>query len=130
MDSVWWGHYIDDIRQTFAGRKITPHKNNLGLERMHFQYGRNSGYGAIMLAQKMGAETVILLGYDCDYGNNGEVHHHGDHPEGLNNAGRINEWYRDFRGIIRHRINVVNCSRRTKLDFFQQMNLEDALCEL
>lgn len=128
MDSTWWKRYGDDVAKVFKGRKITPHKDIPGAERMHFQYGDNSGYGAIMLAKKLGAETVILLGYDCQHGYNGETHHHGDHPEGLNNAGRVNEWYRDFRGVLRHQINVVNCSRRTRLDFFKQMNLEDALC--
>lgn len=130
MDAHWWREYLDDVRQVFQGRLVSTFKNDKGIDRLHFQYGRNSGFGAINLAKKLGAKTVILLGYDCDRGPNGETHHHGDHPPHLRNAHRVNQWLGDFRSIQSQRIRVINCSRHTRIPYFNRMSLEDALCEL
>jgi hypothetical protein len=129
MDSVWWRTYIDDVREKFKGRLICPFKNSYGVERWRFHFGKNSGFGAINLSVKLGAETVILLGYDCD-AINGKRHWHGNHPGNLSNAGRLKQWAGDFQKIRTQYINVINCSRHTKLEHFRRMNLEDALCDL
>lgn len=130
VDQQWWTTYLDDVRETFQGRLISQFKNNKGIERMNFQFGRNSGFGAINLAKKLGADTVILLGYDCDTGPNGEIHHHGDHPQHLRNAHRMKQWLGDFRDIQSQKLRVINCSRHTLLTYFERMPLEDALCTM
>lgn len=89
----------------------------------------NSGAGAISLAVKAGASRVILLGYDCQK-TGGMVHHHGDHPAGLGNAGSMPKWPEQFKRLAAslEGVEVINCSRETALTAFPRGELESALC--
>ena len=81
------------------------------------------------MAVKAGASRVILLGYDCQK-TGGQVHWHGDHPEGLGNAGSMPKWAKQFEALAAsvNGVEVINCSRDTALRAFPRMSLEDALC--
>lgn len=89
----------------------------------------NSGAGAIALAAKAAASRVILLGYDCQK-TGGMVHHHGDHPEGLGNAGSMPKWPAQFANLAAAMkgVEVINCSRETALTAFPRGELESVLC--
>lgn len=129
MDRAWWKVYRDEVLDKFKGKPISP----LVIPRVfHVTLPdlRNSVAGAIMLATKMGARQVYLLGYDCQL-TGGKTHHHGDHPKGLKNAGRVKEWNGDFHRLAQQLprgTEVVNCTRSTALDAFPRESLEACLC--
>lgn len=88
----------------------------------------NSGAGAISLAAHAGAARVLLLGYDCQR-SEGRTHWHGDHPQGLGNAGSLHKWPAQFANLRRAipAVEVFNCSRATALTVFPLAELEDML---
>lgn len=98
-----------------------------------FRQLTNSGACAISLALAGSAARVVLLGFDCGLGPNGETHHHGDHPPELSNAESMEGWPRQFALVANHAkslgVSVVNSSRRTRLESFPRAALEDALRE-
>ncbi|MEN3753747.1 hypothetical protein ABC733_17240 [Mangrovibacter sp. SLW1] len=80
----------------------------------------NSGQRAILFAQWLGAENIILLGYDCSIANGS--HWHGDHPE-LDNPtpANIKRWKGEFERTaqaLSGKTRVINCSRETALTCF------------
>lgn len=89
----------------------------------------NSGAGALLMAKHYGAELIIMLGYDCHVGEDGQRHWHGAHPKGLGNAGMIAKWPEQFAKAARQLqpTRVVNASRVTALECFEHMTLEKAL---
>lgn len=87
----------------------------------------NSGIGSIALAVYGGASKIILIGYDCQM-TDGKSHWHGDHPTGLANAVRINEWpvkFAEFSKTVD--VPIYNASRQTALECFERVKLEDVL---
>lgn len=80
----------------------------------------NSGQLAIKLAAQLGAERVILLGYDCSLSSG--IHWHGAHGDGLDNpdAAEVNRWHSDFASLRAELagIEIINASRHTELTCF------------
>jgi hypothetical protein len=130
MDRKWWSKYIDDVLAKFHGERWSAVRVQ-GVNQMPkslFHFG-NSGAAAIALASHRGAERVVLLGYDCRRGANGEVHHHGNHPKPLGNAGSMHDWPKQF-GLLAGKLNgteVINCSPGTALKVFQRASLAEVL---
>jgi len=93
--------------------------------------GRNSGYQAINLAVHLGAVRIALLGYDMSVAPDGKQHWFGKHPE----FGRSP--YASFQALFptivkplkRLGVEVFNCSRRTALECFPKVSLEQALTQ-
>lgn len=132
MDKVWWDKHWREVCATFPGQRASicnfPHREahvvKLGGA---FAPGGNSGAGALSLALRGGAETVLLLGYDAQR-TGGRVHWHGDHPRGLGNAGAMNKWPGQFAALkIPDGCRVVNCSRATALTCFERGDLDEWL---
>jgi len=92
----------------------------------------NSGIAAIALAIGAGAQRVILLGYDCQFGPDGRRHWFGDHPKGFTNCASIKKWPAQFERVNkdarRAGCEIVNASRATALRCFPRMALADVLC--
>ena len=91
-DHSWWDHYIEDVREKFAGELWTQARENsttragsrekdhaieLRIRYCELQRGEgfsreagkvfsggSSGYQAMQLAVHMGAEQILLLGFD------------------------------------------------------------------
>lgn len=115
----------------WPGVQILANTGNEGLELANtgLRNGRNSGYQAINLAVHLGARRIVLLGYDMAIGDDGRTHWFGDHPD------RGRSPYRVFRPLFATLvqplqdlgIDIINCSRRTKLVCFPQQTLETAL---
>lgn len=135
-DYKWWSKYINEVRTTFKGERVsvTASKEGWGIkqfDRKELEPYGNSGAGAVSLAILTGCKKVILLGYDCCHGPNGEVHHHGDHPRDLGNAFSLPNWPRRFEKLAAYaserEVEVINCSRRTALKCFKQGALGDVL---
>jgi hypothetical protein len=133
MDQKWWLQYLSETIH-FEGVRYTVcslRDRAPGVIRVPkpFDHAGNSGAGAISLAHKGGATRIILLGYDCQRGPNGEAHHHGDHPRGMGNAGSLPKWPEQFERLSRRLsgVEVINCSRRTALTCFPRADLEEVL---
>lgn len=128
MDRVWWNAYGKEA-SSFEGMKCTTAIGIAGTKRVHGMGSKNSGAGAIVLAVTFGAKRVILLGYDCQH-TGGKAHWHNDHPVGLGNAGKVNEWPAQFEELKKKfsGIDIVNCTRQTALTCFKRTELESELC--
>ena len=128
MDSAWWRRYGQDTRY-FKGEKITRGHNAPIATRQDVHPSGNSGVGAITIAVKRGASRVILLGYDCQYAEDGKRHWHGDHLPGLGNCVSMPKFYGQFQESSRHYggVEILNATRRTALDFWAIVPLQEAL---
>lgn len=132
MDRAWWRQYVEEVDATFRGERFS---NNGHIAKFRttcvkiMSYG-NSGAAAISLGAASGAKEIILLGYDCKYGDDGKRHWHGDHPKGLGNAARIDNWRAKFERLskeIPKDCRVINASRSTALECFERASVEDVL---
>lgn len=148
FDARWWATkdprtgltHAQEVDRDFRGRRFCRSALgvNFGAEPLHasswFRGSGNSGTCAISLAVSAGARRIVLLGYDCSFGADGRRHWHGDHPGGLGNCLSIARWPLQFTRVKRQadaaRVPVINCSRRTALDMFPRLELEDVLREL
>lgn len=139
FDSRWWRSHIAEVREVFSGRLISASQVavNLGVESTFgsdwFRQYANSGACAISIAIGAGASKVVLLGFDCQNGPNGEKHWHGSHPAGLSNCASMARWSDVFKRVSADAkaqgVPVLNATRRTALKCFQKVELTEALCE-
>lgn len=131
MDRDWWTKYLREVDETFRGERFSNNKLSGKMRVTHVTINAhaNSGIGAIATALAAGASKVILLGYDCQH-TGGQTHWHGDHPNGLGNAAKVDKWPEKFALFKAENkdANIINASRETALTMFPRMTLEDALC--
>lgn len=133
MDREWWGIHGDEVLSTFTGARFSNNSiaTKYGVRKLPntFKSYRNSGAAAISLAAHLGAQRVVMLGFDCQH-TNGLTHWHGSHPQGLGDAGSVGKWGKHFEDLARDllgRVEVLNASRASALECFQRVNLEDVL---
>lgn len=92
--------------------------------------GKNSGFQAINLAVHLGATRILLLGYDMQVGLNRETHWHGDHPR-QKTVSPYATFLTCFPSLVEPLkqlgVDVINCSRRTALDTFPCLTIQEAL---
>jgi hypothetical protein len=138
-DAKWWRHHkptYEGLRYSIepgAAEYATVLRNtgDRGLETdpSGLRTGRNSGYQAVNLAVHLGAARVILLGYDMG-DQAGKDHWFGRHPyPAMRPPYQI---FREFFPSIVEPlkalgVEVINASRRTALDCFPRVRLEEAL---
>ncbi len=95
--------------------------------------GSNSGYQAINLAYHLGAQIVLLLGYDMGICNrhikNGQTHWFGEHPPNMRVRSPYDLMRKKYARMHPERVGltVINCSRTTLLDAFPRMELNNAI---
>lgn len=125
-DLAWWDANFSQVpegpkRWTCTRQASAKYGLNL-----HTKYGGyNSGLRGIELAFDLGAERVLLLGYDCNVDNG--THWHGNHTETKNpDAERCREWMKQHARLPQ-RDRVVNCSRSTSLEAYPLGLLEKEL---
>lgn len=143
-DKKWWAKHYEKV--TLDCRKFsleeTPYSDvepltNDGFNGISHQWpkvrtGGNSGYQALNLAVILGYKNIVLLGYDMQPGEKGELHWHPNH-EGLSNPNpkRLESWRGAFDSaapvIAGRGVEVVNATRRTALTCFPRIDLEQAL---
>ena len=133
MDREWWGVHGDEVLSTFTGARFSNNSiaTRYGVTRVSqsVRTYRNSGAAAVSLAAHMGAQRIVMLGFDCQH-TGGKTHWHGSHPKGLGDAGSVDKWGKAFADLardMRGRCEVLNASRATALDCFERVNLEDVL---
>lgn len=125
-DLAWWDVNADGIPHGPKRWTCSPQAARKYGLRYHQAYGEfNSGLRAIELAFMLGAERVLLLGYDCTVSNG--THWHGNH-EGTKNPTEslCRKWNQQHRRLAQ-RDQVVNCSRETELSAYRLGYLEKEL---
>lgn len=145
-DSLWWDRHKG--MPTFQGLKYKVSASQFRLEKPRWpgvvtlkntgekgvdftpdclRTGHNSGSAAINLAVHLGARRILLLGYDM--GPYQGRHHYFDAAPVQHNSP-----YEMFRKYMKTMvqpladagIEVLNCTRRTNLEHFPIVSLEDA----
>lgn len=132
MDTPWWDVHHAEVKAVFKGMRVRGAGSTQSrlADRAMFGMGcLNSGAGALLMARHYGAEFIVMLGYDCQVGDNGERHWHGSHPKGLGNAGMLAKWPEQFRQVAAQLkpARVINASRATVLECFERLPLDEAL---
>lgn len=125
-DLAWWDANVSKVpegpkRWSCTRQAVAKHGLN-----WHQAYGEfNSGLRAIQLAFILGAERVLLLGYDCTL--QGGTHWHGDHPSTKNPTEDVCRKWLGQHARLPQRDKVLNCSRETSLECYRLGYLEEAL---
>lgn len=100
----------------------------LSLEPDALRTGHNSGYAAVNLAVLFGARTVILLGYDMGF-SKGQKHFFKE--SGQVQPSPYETFIRAFATMVeplkQAGVEVVNCSRISKLECFPKADLSDVI---
>lgn len=134
-DLRWWDANIDLLPPT-ASLWTCNHRAHkrygLNLFDTDTRWSFNSGQRAILFAASLGAENIILLGFDCSI--TGGSHWHGDHV-GLDNptTESVSRWRAEFASTasaLKGKVNIINSSRRTALECFRRLGLNEALREV
>lgn len=109
------------------GLECIPCKRLPGFGAECLHSGGNSGFQAINLAILMGAEKIVLTGFD--YGSTDKKHFFGDHPGSLNRPHAYAAWLVYLRDACkRSPVPIINASRETAIDFLPRMTMDQALC--
>ncbi|WP_237929956.1 hypothetical protein [Buttiauxella sp. S19-1] len=131
-DYLWWAHNHDVVSpgaERWTQSQRACDKYGLRFFRPADSGPFNSGQRAIQLAAHLGAERVILLGYDCTLANG--AHWHGRHPATMHNPvpREVSRWHSDFSSLtgLLPDVEIINASRHTALACFPQSTIEAAL---
>lgn len=93
--------------------------------------GFNSGFQAVNLAALMGADRIVLVGFDMGLAEDGTSHFFGDHPGKLNVLSPYAMFIAAFEAAApcyaEAGVEVLNASRRTALKCFPLIPLERVL---
>lgn len=150
-DDRWWHHY-EGVPE-FAGEKWSSHGDaqqndkrevakkygvNLVRGRMAegfsydpemLHYGDNSGFQTLNLAILMGADYIVMVGYNLSRPN-GKQHFFGDHPPGLFNQDNFEQWAKHFdkaAETLPEHIKIINSTWPSAINSFEWMPLEQAI---
>lgn len=142
-DRRWWDTYITEVKEKTKADLWTMDRGAAEAHRINWveaskmkgvahngkiAHGQNSGYQAINLAYLFGATKIVLIGYDCKYGDDGKRHWFGNHPKGWSNANRCEAWLNNFKSLASEiPVDVVNCSLDTAIKSFRMGKLEDEI---
>lgn len=131
-DHQWWQENFNKIGSAatlWCGTETTARHYAINHFDSTLNGGFNSGQRAILLALYLGADRVILLGYDCSIRNG--RHWHSDHESGLKNPDEqsTRRWQDEFLRVRQKHgeARIINCSRYTELKAFQTASLEEQL---
>lgn len=132
-DVSWWRANAEKIDIPAERWSCSAGARKYGVNHHRMGGPYNSGLRAIQWASGR-AERIILLGYDCKLGPNGEKHHHPDHPDRNPSESNCRVWLGQYRGWARlsakKGVQIWNCTRDTAIDCWPRMTLEDALASL
>ena len=119
-DRYFWETY--KAASVFKGGKFAPKaiKGVLRFVPDDYLCGENSGLYALKVLRELGAERIILLGYDMK---GGHFHppHRGKNPAQSDFA-RYIEQFEKFSGC-----DIINCTRDSALECFPKIPLEEAI---
>ena len=105
------------------------HKNSRGLDMRPgcLAWGGNSGYAGINLAAQLGAEKIVLVGYDMK----GASHWHGEHDPAVKKPFNFPMWVPRFKELADaakgRGIEILNASPDSALTCFTKADIKGAL---
>lgn len=125
-DSAWWAAHPHAVEH--PGRKFCAAPSFqpvLGVERLPVATHTNSGLLGVMVAIKLGAKRVLLLGFDM----HGE-HYFGQHAAPLKNTTemRFQQFRRQFAAYRPMGVEIINCTPGSELTCYPRGELESYLC--
>lgn len=133
-DYNWWDAHPE--AQNFTGRKFSRNGRNgtewLDVTKMGMPNGINSGLFGMVVAKYLGAEKIILLGFDLH--NRAGAHYFGKHERSTTTGMKLNNTHADRFPAFIAQFNrfdgceVVNCTQGSDLKRFPFMTLREALC--
>lgn len=91
--------------------------------------GRNGGFVAIQIAAKLGAERIILLGFDQQRVGR-HTHFHDDHRTGTPDRAydaMLPHWRSLVAPLAVRGVDVVNACPGSRIDCFRKATLEEVL---
>lgn len=98
----------------------------LELDPAGLRHGKNSGYAAINLAVHLGAARILLLGYNfCRIGR--AMHFDGKPASGASYDTFARNFLTMVEPLRQAGVEVINCTRPTRLTCFRQSSLQQAL---
>jgi len=146
-DAAWWKHHrgapgFRGERWSSHGSSIHDNKREVGQlyglnliagrdgqgfssDPTVIHYGSNSGFQAVNLALNLGAEYVVLVGFDMRGG-----HFFGAHPRGLRNSTSYRNFITAFERAARRMpdgVRIVNATPNSALRCFPMVDLDEAL---
>lgn len=155
----WWVHCWSDELARYPADKWTTNqvaakkfslnliaeidRPGLSSDEAYVHHGHGSGYTMVNLAYLMGAERIVLIGYDCkfapDYdGQNMRVgssprHYFGEYPSALKHwpyfsikHGVHVEMLKLWESVAKQgAIEIVNCSMDSAIECFPKVRIED-----
>ena len=130
-DCCWWEACNNEITipaERWCGDSFTANRFGINYFSSKIPGSFNSGQRAIELAIHMGASRVLLVGYDCSVRKG--THWHGRHAQLANpDSFSINRWQCEFEQLKARAcgVEIINCSRSTRLRCFPKMKLETAI---
>jgi hypothetical protein len=92
--------------------------------------GKNSGFGALMLAIALGANPIYLLGYDMKVDRK-KTHWHKGYPKQLANnmQSKLKRFMKEFEQfaalIAEQEIHVINIGKESSLTCFEKKGIEE-----
>lgn len=150
-DDRWWFQHKGCL--DFAGEKWSSHESEkrndkaraaetfglnlvtgkdapgFSLDPEYIHYGSNSGFQGLNIAILMGADPIILVGFDMQTVDR-QRHFFGDHPPGLCNTVNYTNFVKHFDRAAKRlppEIRVWNATPKSALTCFPKVNLDDAL---
>lgn len=119
-----------DIYQRF-GLKLVAGQDEIGfsLDPEIIHYGSNSGFQALNLAILMGADPIILVGFNMQEVGR-QRHFFGDHPTGLRNTANYQNFIKHYDRAAKRlpdSVHIWNATPNSALKCFPKIDLEDAL---
>lgn len=130
-DCCWWEEYGADITSKavrWCGDEFTARRFGINWLPSAIAGSFNSGQRAIELAIHLGASRILLLGYDCSIRNG--THWHGNHRLLANpDSFSVARWQDEYSRLKASAggVEIINCSRYTRLTCFPRQPLEAAL---
>jgi hypothetical protein len=124
---------MPEVRNEFPEVGVILRTGDQGLETrpIGVRSGGHGGYQAVNLAVHLGAQRIVLLGYDMQ-AEEGRDHFFGAHPDGSHP--RYEKWLTRYETLAEPLrdlgISIVNASRRSALTAFPRRELAEVLCSL
>ena len=145
------GDFWDEYQPEFDGIKVTQDSRSaekynciytpgddlpgLSFDSQRISLGMNSGFQALDIVIKNGAQNIILIGYDMKLSDDSKRHYFGDYPQRCNLQSQYHLWMPYYetaaKQVREHGIRVINSTPNSALTCFEMLPLTEALalCE-
>lgn len=128
-DKAWWREYADAAERECSRYSMAVTKAAEQISLPHLGAVCNSGVLGLEMAVRLGATTILMLGFDM-HGS----HFFGEYQNGLRNTKphQRQQHHQQFANWARlHRsVQIFNCTQKSALTCFPMARLDDCLSQL